>query len=75
MNKIVEIIAHFFFQESPGGRRKPIATATINMVDYASTCMDTVDMSLTMKVISKKVVSATMDLQLSCVLLKEGKAT
>ena len=58
-----------------GGRRKPIATASINMADYASTCYSTVDVSLTMKIASKKVLSAKLDLQLSSILLKEGKAT
>ncbi|EDO43277.1 predicted protein, partial [Nematostella vectensis] len=61
--------------ESTGGRRKPIAYANINMVDYASVESTQRDVSLKLKLTSKKLVYASLDLKLSCVLIKEGKAT
>ena len=45
------------------------------MADYASVEFQTFNVSLTLKISSKKIVSATLELQLSCILLKEGKAT
>ena len=62
-------------QESQTGRRKPIATGVINMIDYVSTESRSFDITLTLKVASKKLVSATLDISLSCVLIKEGMAT
>ncbi|KAK2565876.1 EH domain-binding protein 1 [Acropora cervicornis] len=62
-------------KESQTGRRKPIATGVINMVDYVSTESRSFDITLTLKVASKKLVSATLDISLSCVLIKEGMAT
>ncbi|KAL9988985.1 hypothetical protein ACROYT_G003486 [Oculina patagonica] len=61
--------------ESPNGRRKPIATGNINMVDYVSVESRTFDVTLTMKVASKKLVSASLEFNLTCVLIKEGMAT
>ncbi|XP_044177180.1 EH domain-binding protein 1-like [Acropora millepora] len=61
--------------ESQTGRRKPIATGVINMIDYVSTESRSFDITLTLKVASKKLVSATLDISLSCVLIKEGMAT
>ena len=57
------------------GRRKPIATGAINMVDYVSIESRTFDVTLTMKVASKKVLSASLEFNLTCVLIKEGMAT
>ena len=45
------------------------------MVDYVSTESRSFDITLTLKVASKKLVSATLDISLSCVLIKEGMAT
>ena len=70
-----EYILSFKPQESLNGRRKPIATGSINMVDYVSVESRTFDVTLTMKVTSKKLVSACLDFHLTCVLIKEGMAT
>ncbi|KAK3737052.1 hypothetical protein QZH41_016675, partial [Actinostola sp. cb2023] len=61
--------------ESSTGRRKPIAQATINMVDYATMEFTSKNISLKFKLASKKLVYASLDLQLSCLLIREGKAT
>lgn len=61
--------------EAQNGRRKPIATGAINMVDYASVESHTFDVTLTLKVASKKLVSASLEFNLTCVLIKEGMAT
>ena len=45
------------------------------MVDYVSVESRTFDITLTMKVASKKLVSASLEFNLSCVLIKEGMAT
>ena len=45
------------------------------MVDYASGEYRTFDVQLTLKLASKKLVSASLDFTLSCVLIKEGMAT
>ena len=45
------------------------------MVDYVSVESRTFDITLTMKVASKKLLSASLEFTLSCVLIKEGMAT
>lgn len=62
-------------QEAQNGRRKPIATGAINMVDYVSVESRTFDITVTLKVASKKLVSASLEFNLTCVLIKEGMAT
>ncbi|XP_067369254.1 EH domain-binding protein 1 isoform X6 [Channa argus] len=61
--------------ESPSGRRKALATTTINMKQYASPMPTQTDVKLKFKPLSKKVVSATLQFSLSCIFLREGKAT
>uniref|UniRef100_A0A8C0B405 EH domain binding protein 1 n=1 Tax=Buteo japonicus TaxID=224669 RepID=A0A8C0B405_9AVES len=63
------------FQESPSGRRKALATSSINMKQYASPMPTQTDVKLKFKPLSKKVVSATLQFSLSCIFLREGKAT
>uniref|UniRef100_A0A8C9CCB1 EH domain binding protein 1 n=1 Tax=Phocoena sinus TaxID=42100 RepID=A0A8C9CCB1_PHOSS len=62
-------------QESPSGRRKALATTSINMKQYASPMPTQTDVKLKFKPLSKKVVSATLQFSLSCIFLREGKAT
>uniref|UniRef100_A0A8C7AZR7 EH domain binding protein 1 n=1 Tax=Neovison vison TaxID=452646 RepID=A0A8C7AZR7_NEOVI len=62
-------------QESPSGRRKALATSSINMKQYASPMPTQTDVKLKFKPLSKKVVSATLQFSLSCIFLREGKAT
>ncbi|KAJ8285085.1 hypothetical protein COCON_G00039350 [Conger conger] len=61
--------------ESPSGRRKALATSSINMKQYASPMPTQTDVKLRFKPLSRKVVSATLQLSLSCIFLREGKAT
>ncbi|XP_007476831.1 EH domain-binding protein 1 isoform X9 [Monodelphis domestica] len=61
--------------ESPSGRRKALATSSINMKQYASPMPTQTDVKLKFKPLSKKVVSSTLQFSLSCIFLREGKAT
>ncbi|XP_061415521.1 EH domain-binding protein 1 isoform X2 [Lethenteron reissneri] len=61
--------------ESSAGRRKALASANINMKQYASPMPTQTDVKLRFKPLSKKVVAATLQLSLSCIFLREGKAT
>lgn len=61
--------------ESTSGRRKALATSNINMKQYASPMPTQTDVKLKFKPLSKKVVSATLQFSLSCIFLREGKAT
>ncbi|XP_066494704.1 EH domain-binding protein 1 isoform X1 [Tiliqua scincoides] len=61
--------------ESPSGRRKALATSNINMKQYASPMPTQTDVKLKFKPLSKKVVSSTLQFSLSCIFLREGKAT
>ena len=45
------------------------------MVDYVSIESRTFDVTLTLKVASRKLVSASLEFNLTCVLIKEGMAT
>ncbi|KAG5831095.1 hypothetical protein ANANG_G00300220 [Anguilla anguilla] len=70
-----ERLAAWSFQESPSGRRKALATSSINMKQYASPMPTQTDVKLKFKPLSKKVVAATLQFSLSCIFLREGKAT
>lgn len=61
--------------ESLSGRRKALATSSINMKQYASPMPTQTDVKLKFKPLSKKVISATLQFSLSCIFLREGKAT
>lgn len=60
---------------SSGGKRRPLATAVLNMNKYASIDSTQTQINVEFKPCTKKIVSATLDLTLSCVFLREGKAT
>ncbi|XP_053687557.1 EH domain-binding protein 1 [Sabethes cyaneus] len=57
------------------GKKRPLASATINMRKYASIESTQQTFSLELRPVSKKIVSAQLELTLSCVFLREGKAT
>ncbi|XP_041033811.1 EH domain-binding protein 1 isoform X1 [Carcharodon carcharias] len=61
--------------ESPSGRRKALATSSINMKQYASPMPTQTDVKLKFKPLSKKIVAAALQFSLSCIFLREGKAT
>jgi len=57
------------------GRRKILATKSINMKEFASHIPTQTDLKIKLKPVSKKVLSATLQITLSCVFIREGKAT
>ncbi|XP_049618254.1 uncharacterized protein ehbp1l1a isoform X6 [Syngnathus scovelli] len=65
----------FVIESETKGRRKVLASADINMKKYASATPAQYDLTLKLKPLSVKVKEATLKLNLSCVFLKEGKAT
>ncbi|KAM3589921.1 uncharacterized protein V6R79_000033 [Siganus canaliculatus] len=65
----------FVIENETKGRRKVLASADVNMKKFASATPAQYDITLKLKPLSVKVVEATLKLNLSCVFLKEGKAT
>ncbi|XP_029311069.1 uncharacterized protein ehbp1l1a isoform X1 [Cottoperca gobio] len=65
----------FVIENETKGRRKVLASADVNMKKFASSTPAQYDVTLKFKPLSVKVVEATLKLNLSCVFLKEGKAT
>ncbi|XP_061525334.1 uncharacterized protein LOC133397913 isoform X11 [Phycodurus eques] len=65
----------FVIENETKGRRKVLASADINMKKYASVTPAHYELTLKLKPLSVKVKEATLKLNLSCVFLKEGKAT
>ncbi|XP_057710408.1 uncharacterized protein LOC130928167 isoform X3 [Corythoichthys intestinalis] len=65
----------FVIENETKGRRKALASADINMKTFASATPAHYDLTLKLKPLSVKVKEATLKLNLSCVFLKEGKAT
>ncbi|KAI4488090.1 hypothetical protein M0804_004938 [Polistes exclamans] len=60
---------------SSTGKRRHVAAANINMKKYATLESSQQQLKLDLKPTSKKIVSATIECTLSCVFLREGKAT
>ncbi|KAK6180981.1 hypothetical protein SNE40_008935 [Patella caerulea] len=65
----------FVIEDQSKGRKKILASKSINMKDYATQIPSQTNIKIRFKPASKKVVSATLCLTLSCVFLREGKAT
>ncbi|KAM7377760.1 hypothetical protein PAMA_014180 [Pampus argenteus] len=65
----------FVIENETKGHRKVLASADVNMKKYASATPAQYDVTLKLKPLSVKVVEATLKLNLSCIFLKEGKAT
>ncbi|XP_026075582.1 uncharacterized protein LOC113054329 isoform X1 [Carassius auratus] len=65
----------FIENETAKGSRKVLASVDLNIKKFASATHSQTDLTLKMKPLSVKVVEATLKLSLSCVFLKEGKAT
>ncbi|XP_052315338.1 EH domain-binding protein 1-like protein 1 isoform X2 [Oncorhynchus keta] len=61
--------------ETNKGHRKVLASVDVNMKKFASATPAHYDLTLKPKPLSVKVVEATLKLTLTCVFLKEGKAT
>lgn len=61
--------------ESPMGKKRILASAAINMRKYASIESTQQTFTLALRPTTKKIVSAKIELTISCVFLREGKAT
>nr|XP_049599033.1 EH domain-binding protein 1-like protein 1 isoform X14 [Syngnathus scovelli] len=57
------------------GHRKVLASAAVNLKNYASLTPTQTDIRLPLKPLSVKVVEAELKLSLSCIFVREGKAT
>jgi len=57
------------------GKRRQLATAHLNMKKYASVESSQTELQIVFKPTTKKITGAKLDLTLSCVFLREGKAT
>lgn len=60
---------------SSTGKRRQLATTNINMRKYASVDSTRFELNLDLKPTTKKITACTLECTLSCVLLREGKAT
>ncbi|XP_050934560.1 titin homolog isoform X47 [Lates calcarifer] len=65
----------FVIEGENKGHRKVLASADINLKRFASPMPTQTDLTLKLKPLSVKVVEATLKLSLSCVFIREGKAT
>ncbi|XP_041807730.1 EH domain-binding protein 1-like protein 1 isoform X7 [Chelmon rostratus] len=65
----------FVIEGETKGHRKVLASADINLRRFASPTPTQTDLTLKLKPLSVKVVEATLKLSLSCVFVREGKAT
>ncbi|XP_059351340.1 EH domain-binding protein 1-like [Daphnia carinata] len=66
----------FFVEDvSSTGKRRQLASACLNMKLYASMVPSQQPVKLKMTLSSKKIVSASLNLTVSCVFIREGKAT
>ncbi|XP_041864105.1 EH domain-binding protein 1 isoform X4 [Melanotaenia boesemani] len=65
----------FVIEGENKGHRKVLASADINLKRFASPTLTQTDLTLNLKPLSVKVVEATLKLSLSCVFVREGKAT
>lgn len=60
---------------SPMGKKRTLASASINMRKYASIESTQQTFTIQLRPLTKKIVSAEIELTISCVFLREGKAT
>ncbi|XP_030753930.1 EH domain-binding protein 1 isoform X3 [Sitophilus oryzae] len=66
----------FIIEDVPTtGKRRQLATAHLNMKKYASVESSQTELQIVFKPTTKKITGAKLDLTLSCVFLREGKAT
>ncbi|XP_069500954.1 EH domain-binding protein 1-like protein 1 isoform X3 [Ambystoma mexicanum] len=65
----------FVIENESKGQRKVLASVDVNMKKFVSATPTQTELKLKLKPRSVKVVDATLQLSLSCVFLREGKAT
>jgi len=63
------------FQTDESGKRKILATTALNMADYASMLGLDQNLLLKLKPVSKKIRVVTLEVNLTSMFIKEGKAT
>lgn len=74
-NTLHVVVAFVGHVKETKGHRKVLASADINLRRFASPTPTQTDLTLKLKPLSVKVVEATLKLSLSCVFVREGKAT
>lgn len=62
-------------QISITGKRRHVALANVNMKKYATLESSQQPLKVELKPTTKKIVGASIDCTISCVFLREGKAT
>ncbi|KAK3922498.1 EH domain-binding protein 1 [Frankliniella fusca] len=60
---------------SNNGKRRQIASSNVNMKNYASFASSQQPLTVSFRPTTKKIISASLECTLSCVFLREGKAT
>ncbi|XP_026276335.1 EH domain-binding protein 1 isoform X1 [Frankliniella occidentalis] len=60
---------------SSNGKRRQIASSNVNMKNYASFASSQQPLTVSFRPTTKKIISASLECTLSCVFLREGKAT
>ncbi|XP_065647613.1 EH domain-binding protein 1 isoform X4 [Hydra vulgaris] len=65
----------FIILDESSGRRKPLAQGSIDMAKFYSIEPSSKQMTIKMKSCSSKISQAQIDIGLSCIFLREGKAT
>ncbi|XP_054611562.1 microtubule-associated protein 1B-like isoform X1 [Dunckerocampus dactyliophorus] len=65
----------FVIEGESKGHRKVLASADINLKNFASLTPTQTDLNLRLKPLSVKVVEASLRLSVSCIFVREGKAT
>lgn len=73
--KLCPLLFGWVFKVTDSGKRRQLAVAHVNMRKYASAESSQHDLHLHFKPTTKKITSANLECTLSCVLLREGKAT
>lgn len=69
------IIILYSFKVASNGKRRQLASGCLNMKLYASLVPSQQQVKLKLNISSKKIVSAALNLTISCVFIREGKAT
>ena len=64
-----------YFQVGTTGKRRSVAALNVNMKKYATLESSQQQLKLDLKPTTKKIVSARLECTISCVFLREGKAT
>ena len=72
---LAPLILYSLTQVDEMGHRKVLATTSVNMARYASALPFEHELNLKLKPVSRKIKKVMLEVNLSSVFLKEGKAT